>query len=675
MKELGIIAAALALTLYGCGGEEKTASSDDDDSDLTTDDDKGESEGGFGEKDGKCFSDNTCKSGLICVAGTCVDATVEGDDDDDDDDDVKCRSDYDCPAYYYCDVDGVCRKGTGVDCFSDEDCSDGEECRGGKCRSVIPRGELGGDCYEDETCNSGLECSNGVCLKAGECEKECPALGARECVTGASYRSCIETSGCLYWSQETACEAGKLCRGQGVCGADMCPEKDIYRCNGRDVERCMDGDGDGFIEWTVEQTCAATCANGMCTGCITDSDCQPPTKYCDIDTKTCMQCYTNSDCGANEYCNSTSHRCHCDFLTCAGACCGKGETCYNAACCLPDCAGKQCGDDKCGGECGKCAENEICDGAQQCKCVPDCSGKVCGGDGCGGSCGSCSANAICQDGGCVCQFLSCGAQCCSSGAQCYGGACCMPDCEGKECGDNKCGGVCGVCPGSLACENGRCSIQCAANEECASGYCKNGYCEERQECVAGGDLSSYVGKNCSGSSCPGYLECVQFEITFPPSSSSACFEPCLADAQGYYTCCAPDHFCGSLSPLNSKQCCVPGKTYSLSQMSGVTCQNTGGIYYCRLDSDCPKAWNRGYCYAPYSGFIGTCVECLEDTHCITYGRGKACIERNCKECRTNADCPASKSTCRTSDYKCVQCLSDGDCPVSYSCFDGICSRS
>jgi hypothetical protein len=35
-------------------------------------------------------------------------------------------------------------------------------------------------------------------------------------------------------------------------------------------------------------------------------------------------------------------------------------------------------------------------------CVPNCSGRVCGDDGCGGSCGTCAANQVCRvDGACV----------------------------------------------------------------------------------------------------------------------------------------------------------------------------------------------------------------------------------------------------------------------------------
>lgn len=40
-------------------------------------------------------------------------------------------------------------------------------------------------------------------------------------------------------------------------------------------------------------------------------------------------------------------------------------------------------------------------------CVPDCAGKECGSDGCGGSCGSCPTGTHCENGRCVCDLDEC----------------------------------------------------------------------------------------------------------------------------------------------------------------------------------------------------------------------------------------------------------------------------
>ncbi len=114
--------------------------------------------------------------------------------------------------------------------------------------------------------------------------------------------------------------------------------------------------------------------------------------------------------------NATAHQCPAGF-SCVGSQCVPG--------CTPQCAGRECGDDGCGGACGVCAGDEVCQ-AGQCvavaSCVPQCAGKACGDNGCGGSCGTCAPGESCVAGQCV--------------------AGCVPDCTGKQCGDDGCGGTC-----------------------------------------------------------------------------------------------------------------------------------------------------------------------------------------------------------------------------------------
>ncbi len=49
--------------------------------------------------------------------------------------------------------------------------------------------------------------------------------------------------------------------------------------------------------------------------------------------------------------------------------CPAGQTCTNNVCipgCTPQCTGKQCGSDGCGGNCGSCGDGEICDATGKC---------------------------------------------------------------------------------------------------------------------------------------------------------------------------------------------------------------------------------------------------------------------------------------------------------------------
>ena len=156
-----------------------------------------------------------------------------------------------------------------------------------------------------------------------------------------------------------------------------------------------------------------------------------------------------------------------------GVCLGPQDECVAGQCeCQPDCEGKQCGDDGCGGICGECdGPQDLCV-AGQCECQPACDDKECGDDGCDGACGQCPGlQDVCLIGQCVC-LPSCGGKECGDdgcGGTCgsceenhvcvIDGTClCIPSCDGKDCGDNGCGGSCGDCEEGYGCNAGKCAI-------------------------------------------------------------------------------------------------------------------------------------------------------------------------------------------------------------------------
>jgi len=111
--------------------------------------------------------------------------------------------------------------------------------------------------------------------------------------------------------------------------------------------------------------------------------------------------------------------------------------------CVPDCYGKICGDDGCGGTCGMCDPGAECwnDGTD-CAFVdyPDCEGKVCGDGGFFGTCGTCEFG-----------------ECSADQTECV----CVPDCDGKVCGDDGCGGTCAPgCGDDEICKAGACTCAC-----------------------------------------------------------------------------------------------------------------------------------------------------------------------------------------------------------------------
>ena len=101
------------------------------------------------------------------------------------------------------------------------------------------------------------------------------------------------------------------------------------------------------------------------------------------------------------------------------------------------------------------------DSAYDSACIPTCEGRECGDDGCGGDCGICVGNESClAEGTCVC----------------------IPECKGKECGDDGCGGICGHCGAAYSCAGGgTCILDCTT--ACAGWEC--GWAGDQAECDCG----------------------------------------------------------------------------------------------------------------------------------------------------------------------------------------------
>ena len=122
-------------------------------------------------------------------------------------------------------------------------------------------------------------------------------------------------------------------------------------------------------------------------------------------------------------------------------------------------------------------------------CIPQCDGKECGADSCGLSCGECPGEAdVCIDG--VCE--------------------CVPSCDGKECGDDGCGGDCGEClVEQHLCVENMCVCQPSCDgKECGGDGCDGtcGECEdpmfacEEGICVCQPECD---GKECGDDGCEG----------------------------------------------------------------------------------------------------------------------------------------------------------------------------
>lgn len=132
-----------------------------------------------------------------------------------------------------------------------------------------------------------------------------------------------------------------------------------------------------------------------------------------------------------------------------------------------------------------------------CDCVPDCSRRNCGDDGCGGSCGVCT--------GCEGEILP--------ERECRDGHCpmyCCPNCTGQCCGDDGCASTCpDNCPAEYVCNQRSCQCEgpvcssdadCEGNQCCLDGSCEDMICEA-YECGLDPVCSKQCGPCPSGTFC------------------------------------------------------------------------------------------------------------------------------------------------------------------------------
>ena len=249
-------------------------------------------------------------------------------------------------------------------------------------------------------------------------------------------------------------------------------------------------------------TCTASACTGLWTPLPSAGNITCPASGCPSNTDTCCKqvitpcpkdCPTGSQSSGDANCSDETCSNCCSKIPCTKNCPAGEEWGSVCPACVPNCSIAECGDDGCEGTCGTCTNGKSCQGGIcQSTCTPACNGNNCGDDGCGGSCGSCSGTATCVSGKCTCpqyytglpdcNTLVCSPACSSHGTctlssngvpvcVCNNGwvgtSCdkqkCVPNCTGKSCGDDGCGGSCGTCTSPVTspteCINGTCQPQ------------------------------------------------------------------------------------------------------------------------------------------------------------------------------------------------------------------------
>jgi len=444
---------------------------------------------------GKCKgSAKTCNDGNVCTDDTCKSNVPGGC--------VYTPNGLGCDDGDPCTVGDTCVQAKCVSGLGKLQCADGNVCTDDVCTPKVgcEFPAKPGSCDDGEFCTVGDSCDAGKC-KAGAMMCECKKMS--ECADKEDGNLC---NGTLYcdtssqqpekWkclldqativvcdkSEDTPCLVAQCQTDTGEC--IMVPVNDGGSCNDADVCTTVD-----------------TCAGGDCVG-------HEP-KACD-DANPCTKdyCHPTSDCLASVLPDNTD--------------CGlPGFVCKSGKCtlCTPDCTGLACGDDGCGGSCGNCPQGKYCETDGKCwadcvncapwqscvnsACVDPQSIGACPGGGimlddecwgtakkgcCAGDTGKdlyfCGAGWECPPGysSCLCYSACSGTKVCSYDSWYTEFVCanppakkdpagklwcdwftCTPKCQGKNCGDDGCGGTCGTCPANFTCVNGVCDWQGLTN--------------------------------------------------------------------------------------------------------------------------------------------------------------------------------------------------------------------
>ncbi|MGC4121997.1 MAG: hypothetical protein QM765_46935 [Myxococcales bacterium] len=242
--------------------------------------------------------------------------------------------------------------------------------------------------------------------------------------------------------------------------------------------------------------------------------------------------------------------------------------------------------------------------------------------------------AVKPDAGCA---KPCGTTCCGANQTCdtTNNTCtdtCVPQCFGKECGDNGCGTPCATCGDGTFCDSSfHCKAGCQDNAGCAT--------------VTGKPLCDTTTNTCVGCLLDG--DCTGDTKRCDPDAK-ACVA-CLATSD-----CAAGNYCDA-------RACKPGCNES-DDCAGVAgkpvCDTAAhACVACLADGDC------GGTTPKCNAAAKVCVECLAKADC---GQGAYCdsTDHRCKAgCAGDADCAnvAGKPLCDTAAGTCVTCLSDANC--------------
>jgi len=430
-----------------------------------------------------------------------------------------------------CPVQNTCKDsdGDGYYGYDPKLCPTGKDCNDND--SLIHPGHIEFCDGKDNNCNGKIDTDpqgkaiTDICYFS--CPNGTPVLGARVCdIKQKKWGSCLPKKPC------PKC-IDKDNDGYGINGANDCRVPGKKDCNDKDPKinpmgndnQCdgKDNDCDGKVDNQKGTTkplvgnCLVSPCNkpgtrtcnagtwGKCTSKIPCEYCG--NGFCNNVNENCATCPKDCKCPAGQSCDTTKKIC---TATCGNGkkdsgetcktCpwdvkCPSGQSCNTSGICVPTCGN---GRVDAGENCTTCPKDIKCPSSYRCQngvclCVPQCSGKQCGSNGCGGSCGACSYGKTCNTSTNQCESncgngkVDSGENCsncpsdvkCSSPKVCQNGQCVTPQ---NPCGNGTCdnGETCSSCAKDCGCTwpmqciSGVCKKTCNCN---SSQYCDNNVCK------------------------------------------------------------------------------------------------------------------------------------------------------------------------------------------------------
>jgi hypothetical protein len=227
---------------------------------------------------------------------------------------------------------------------------------------------------------------------------------------------------------------------------------------------------------------------------------------------------------------------------------------------------------------------------------------------------------------------------------------CVPQCGEKLCGENGCGGLCGLCTDNLVCENGKCvpPVSDCTDKPCSKGY----YCDLiSKQCVKGCITDEH---------CPEYQTCnTSKQECECQKGYHFCEEVCMDSA-------SVDHCGNSCTP------CEPPKN-SKPVCNGFSCtyKCDKGYNDCKNNCYSKDEYCKGACGSVYGNSCSLSGDCCEGYYCI----GSKCLKKTGDSCSKKEEC-ASGMQCE-SNKCCVPfensgCETDSQCCAGNICVKGKC---